>query len=819
METFKPTTSFLSQAALLATVCFISPLIGGELNRDSGRKEGKSTANHASLDEAQELLRKGDEAYTAGRYSDAIEAYAGAGELIPNEPATAELKTAATERHAQASVEHARFLSRKGDVAGAKAIVDQVLQKSTSSKNSSALAFRAQLDDPIRTNPALTVEHAKNVDSVRRRLYTAQGAYDLGKFDEAKSTYEDVLRIDPTNTAARRGMEQVAAAKSAYQKSAYDNTRSEMLSDVTKQWELPVPPTDSELSLLNPDAAPSDTSLISIKDKLDRIIIPKIALDQSTLQETLDFLRVRAVENDTLESDPARKGVNFTVNLGAADSPLAVKIRDTRFDLQLSQLPLSQVLKYITEISNTTYRTDDYSVIIAPVGSISDDLISRTYRVPPDFISSISAGNAESGAAGDPFGKEPAAGLLPKRQSVQEALKTQGVSFPEGATASYIPGNNTLRVVNTATNLDYITQIVETVGRTEPVIVTVRVTMIKVEQTRLEELGFDWLLDNFGFAGEGPFGSKLNLGGGTRGNGDGLSDIELPPESVTRNPITAGNRSGDGAILGNSIDSVLGNRAGRQERNRAPGVFGVRGKLNDANIQMLMRGLDQKKGVDLMAQPAIATRSGQASSVSIVREFIYPTEYEPPELPQSTGGNSSTIIVIGGAGGGGIFGGGSNSTSPVTPATPTAFDKKDVGVTLEVLPVVDANKQYVTLTLTPTFSDFDGFVNYGSPINAIENGLLGPEQVEITPNAILQPVFSKQTMNTTVDIADGATLVLGGLLQEAVQNVEDKTPVLGSIPILGRLFQSKVRKPISTAIVFLVNTQIQDPTGRSFSNR
>ncbi|RYD35532.1 MAG: hypothetical protein EOP85_18945, partial [Verrucomicrobiaceae bacterium] len=54
---------------------------------------------------------------------------------------------------------------------------------------------------------------------------------------------------------------------------------------------------------------------------------------------------------------------------------------------------------------------------------------------------------------------------------------------------------------------------------------------------------------------------------------------------------------------------------------------------------------------------------------------------------------------------------------------------------------------------------------------------------------------------------------------EEVQNVEDQTPVLGSIPIVGRLFQSKARKPSSTAILFLVKVDLLDPTGRPFRDR
>ncbi|RYD19720.1 MAG: type II and III secretion system protein [Verrucomicrobiaceae bacterium] len=796
METLKPIKPFRGRIALLATACLIAQLKGGEPLGRSSLAQNEASRRGAAVEEAQVLLEKGDQAYTAGRYSEAVEAYSGARDLIPDAPLTAELKSAATERYAQASVEHARVLSRKGDVAAAKAAVDKVLAPNVAPENPGALNFRAQLDDPIRTNPALTAEHAKNVDSVRRGLYTAEGAYNLGKFEQSKSEYQKVLRTDPTNTAARRGLEEVEVAKSGYQKSANDHTRAEMLAEVDQAWELQVPPLDIEPTLTDTGGGLIGGDVISVSSKIDRIIIPRIALEQSSLEEALDFLRVKSAENDKLEVDPARKGVNFNVNLGASDSPEATRVRNARFDLRLTNVPLSQVLKYLTDQTQTSFTTDDFAVLITPAGSSSAELVTRTYRVPPDFISSMGTSSGGAAASDDPFAEAPkTTGLLPKRLGAQEALSQQGVAFPEGASATYLGATNTLRVTNTSANQDYIAQIVETIGRTEPVIVAVKVTMVKVEKSHLEELGFDWILEGYGFAKN----KEATLSGGTQGNGDSLDDIQLPVGDSIRNPITSGNRSGDSAISNNSIDGLLKSQAGRQASARAPGVLGVH-YLDDVNLHMLMRGLDQKKNVDMMAKPAVMTRSGQSSSIAIVREFMYATEYEPPELPNTVGNTSGGV-------------------TPVTPATPTAFEKKDVGITLEVLPVVDDQKQYINVTLNPVFSDFDGFVNYGSPINTTVQGALGPETVAVTDNAILMPIFSKQAVTTSVDVADGSTVVVGGLLAESIQNVEDQTPILGSIPIVGRLFQSKARKPSTTAIMFLVNVELLDPTGRPYRNR
>ncbi len=805
METFAPTYLIHFRACCVAFACCLTTLQGGENQSPVGPKREKSRSN-VGLEEARELLSKGDAAYENARYADAVEAYAGARDLIADELGNTTLRAAATQRHAQASVEYARALSRKGDVSGALAVVEKAL--SISPQDSDALAFRNELNDPLRTNPALTKEHAKNVDSVRRLLYTAEGAFGLGKYDQAKQEYEKVLRIDPTNTAARRGMEQVATAKSTYLKSAYDHTRAEMLGQVDAAWELQVPPLELDPGVLQSSSGALGMDTIPASNKIDRIIIPQIALDQTTLSEAIDFLRVRAAENDTLETDPSRRGVNFTINLGPPDSEAAKRIQELRFDLRLSQVPLSQALRYIAELTQTAFTTDDFSVIISPLGSTSDALVSRSYRVPPDFISSLTSG-ATVTASTDPFAADPAtSGVLATRMGAREALEKQGIAFPEGSSVAYLPGNNMLRVVNTPANQDFIAQVIQSIAQAEPMMISVRVTMIETEQINLQELGFDWLLTPFGI-GDGEVG----VSGGTTGNGNAVTDV---PDSVaTADPLTAGLRSGDAAITGDSIDAVIGAQRGRQTSARAPGIMGLRGNIDEATISTLMRGLDLEKSTDVLSKPAVTTRSGQSSSVAFVREFIYPTEYEPPELPTNTAGDTSVIIIDEN---GNVIDG-SRDSAAVTPATPTAFEKRDTGVTLEVLPVADGNKQYIDVTLSPQFVNFDGFVNYGSPINQVRNGLQGSVTVPITENAILMPIFSKNSVTSSLKIVDGGTIVVGGLLRNSIQDVEDKVPVLGSIPLLGRFFQTKARQPISKAIIFLVNVEIIDPTGRPYRNR
>jgi general secretion pathway protein D len=226
---------------------------------------------------------------------------------------------------------------------------------------------------------------------------------------------------------------------------------------------------------------------------------------------------------------------------------------------------------------------------------------------------------------------------------------------------------------------------------------------------------------------------------------------------------------------------------------------------------MIMRGLAQKKGADVMTAPSIVSRSGERATIEIIREFIYPTEYEPPELPQQVG-------VGGGLGGNGDGGNQGGNIFPVTPATPTAFETRNTGVTLEVEPILGEDGYTIDLTFKPEIVEFEGFINYGSPIQSPGTDALGnPITITITENRIEMPVFSTRRVNTSLTIYDGHTVAVGGLMRENVQNVEDKVPILGDLPLIGRLFQTKAENHIKSNLIIFVTARIIDATGQPVS--
>ncbi len=807
-------------AALVAGACLVMPLSGGEGPGAGTYNPRVQDQRRIDMEEAEELLLQGDQAYNAGRFEEAAAAFKGARALVTDAPATRELRSAATARFAMASIERARELSRKGDLQAARATLDEVLAPGVAPDHRDALAVRAQLDDPIRTNPAATVEHVANVDEVRRLLYTAEGAFDLGRFDDARRHYESVLRIDPTNTAARRGMERVTREITAYAAGSKDQGRAEMLAQIDSSWETPVAPALEVPELSDMFQESASRANMPVLNKIERIILPEVMLDEATIEEAVDLLRQRSQELDVFEPDPALRGVNFNVEIGGSDSELGNSIRAHRIKLRARGLPISEVLNQIAAQTQTVWSTDAFAVVIRPRGAEAGQMLTRVFRVPPNFKAALNsqAGGEAGAAAADPFAPQAAPGLQVVRLDVREALTNLGMQFPEGSSVSLT--GNSLAVTNTPGNIAFAEAVVDSIAKQERVMAKIVVKMMRVEENRLKEIGFDWLLDTQGFGGASwiPGADKLNISGGTQGNGGNLGDMANGAGGVDPRPITAGNRSGNAATFNDSIDSAInrprygiGSLLGAQ---RAPGAFQVTKVLDDGIVSAMLRAVDQKKGVDLVTTASTIVHSGQVSTVRSVREMMYPQSYEPPELPNSVG----DVDGFGGGGGGNM--------NAVTPSHPTDFTSREVGVILEVTPTVDLDNGCVDVALVPQVINFDGFIDWGSPIRQpLEvplTGLLNPlasSSAELSANHIYMPVFSRHSTNTSVYVADGATIVIGGMLQDRINMIDDKTPVLGAIPLLGRLFQSQVNQPVSTAVVFFVNVSMVDPTGQPFRQR
>jgi len=775
--------------------------------------EAEVAKRQAKIQEAQAHIVEANLLHQKGNDEEAMRLYLEAYESLPDAPIAAATKSSARIGFTDAANAQAKKLADGAHYADARALLNKVLEPNFNPDDEGTKRLLKQFDDPERYPPALTPEHKENVAKVESLLHEANGASELGDFDKATAKFAEVLRIDKYNKAARRGMEVADQRRAEYFTTARDHMRAKALAEVSKQWESPVPVID-----LSSQFGGSGGGINEGKDdlltKLKTIIIPVVDLQGASLDEVVEFIRIRA-----RDLDPAKKGVGLVLKVPA-------ELKNRSITLNLTQAPLIEVLRYVTEMSGTAYRLDGYAVTIVGQAEKSNTMVTKSFRVPPTFIQNASVSETPVGVApvADPFanaGKAPAGagssstGL--RRLGAKEFLESQGVVFPEGSAAGYNSSTNILFVTNTVENIGLIETLIDQATSQAPRQVEIQVKMIEIGQTRLEELGFDWLIGQSNL----PTTSGLFTGGGTIGNqrGGNFTASEFPIADqngtpVGGNPVTAGLRGSADILNHQTIESLIAQKNFTTQPNtdvRSPGTFALAGVFTDPQFQTVVRALSQNKGLDLMAAPTVVTKSGQRASIVAARELRYPTQFTPPQIPQTI---RSPRVLLTSVNGVITRSQGLQGAIPITPTTPTSFEKRDVGITLEVEPVISENNRAIDLNLAPSSVEFEGFINYGLPItSSAPSRIFGSTNTYVIPNPILQPIFRTNKVSTSVTVWDGSTVVLGGVIREDRTDINDKVPLIGDLPLIGRSFQSKATQSQKKAIVFFVTAHIIDPAG------
>jgi type II secretory pathway component GspD/PulD (secretin) len=140
-------------------------------------------------------------------------------------------------------------------------------------------------------------------------------------------------------------------------------------------------------------------------------------------------------------------------------------------------------------------------------------------------------------------------------------------------------------------------------------------------------------------------------------------------------------------------------------------------------------------------------------------------------------------------------------TSAITPNQ----QQIEIGPVLDVIPVVLSDGYTINLTLIPSLTEFSGY----DPSPTIP----GVNNVNVIMIPTILPHFTVRQVISTVNIWDNQTVVLGGLISSTVQSTKDKIPMLGDLPLVGRLFQSQTKTSVKKNLMIFVTATIVDPAG------
>jgi len=660
--------------------------------------------------------------------------------------------------------------------------------------NEKALEQLRQSDEVLRrgtvgseqVNPALTTRFFDRLNGVRSGLEQAEELRQTGQLDKAEQAYEDVLKNDPFNVVATDGIKKIYQERALVADRARDLSTMTMKREVKEAWNNIYPKTSSVSGGVEVSGAMTASSSYNLEKKLQRTIIPTINFSGADLEQIRKALISLSRQFDPEMSQGG--GINFVVSSDITEvQPVT---------LRLKQTSLAEVVRYISQIAGVKARITDIGVTFGPLVEKRPDLIPRNFTVSPSFFKGAEAAadstpNVRGGGATG-LSTDTSSGL-----SEQKKLVALGVTFPEGAYAVYNKNTSQLKVVNNAEMLELIGQLISA-AEEETLLIQVGIRLVEINQLDLDSVTMNSTVGGSGINLLSPVPSGLtsSSGGAT-------------PAASTQQGVNAqlNQVQGVGLLPNNTLQSFLqsGVLAGTNQTSAySLNTMDLGGTiLNGMQFRALITAVSQKNSANVLANPSIVLKRGQEGSIEVTQEFRYVKEYNDPQSSirtiQSTSTNANVISLVDVPGPETVIGSFPSSIS----------DPEPIGVKMGVKPDVTGDNSRVLLELKPSFVDFEGFINYGTQINSSYTLTYFNQSVTILTNNIQQPVFIRRDLTLpAVEVTDGYTLLLGGLLREDIQKIDEKVPIIGDIPIFGRAFQGKTEQAIKKNTLIFVTPRI-----------
>ncbi|WP_372796103.1 type II secretion system protein GspD [Pontiella sp.] len=651
------------------------------------------------------------------------------------------------------------------------------------------------------TAPAATVETAQPAAvtaaptaapaAASKDLFTrALDAYQAGDLGMAEALFEEVLKQDPYDRRAMEYLKRTAQKISANEIALQRATRQQAMAEADASWNP-----DVKIPKLDIDAGSDQVideramQVAAMTARLEKIVIPSLDFREANIKDVVLFLTETARRQDA-----TKQGVNILL-MGMENS---MAMDANNITISIRDMSLLEALQYIVEMASLKFDVQPKAVAIMPVNYVApEDLKLVTYDVIPEVgaeLESMSGGGG--GGVDDLFGDTS---VSESTGPTDVAAFFSIVEWPEGSSAVYQPNFHKLFVKNTPKNLGAVEEILadledEAIKKRSQQ-VEIEAKFVEYNEGALEELGFSWTLyDDGSFAG-------LSFADSSSQDfyqpGQGLaSSTTLPDGNVLYSSPTTGYTQ---------ISDVAGTGTGQSlfgSNQRSNGsVFetiqsGILSTMGGAPAEMILRNsssfpfdlaitaMEQEGTADTLNAPKVTTKSGNEAIIRVVEVHRYPQDYDV-----ETGQRTAPVVK------------------------PQDWEDYDLGVVLKVTPVVDAESNTIDLDLQPEITEFKGYDSYIAGYNAYESGGSNSSEVfgNSAPLEILMPYFETRAIQTQVTIADGATVVMGGLVNERTETFRDQVPFLGDIPYLGRLFRTEGSRSQKMNLVISVKaTQVDD---------
>ena len=756
------------------------------------------------VSDARKLISESRSLTGEKRYDDASAALDKAAALLPGnataDVARAELKKARV-RLAEARYEQCVVVR---DIKGAEKQVEAVeLLSGKDDKRAKALRadLAAKKNDPHFKNIAeISPEFALREKKAEELLAKGRAQYLYGDYIGALETYKEVLQYQPYNTEAKALS--IRIRETLHEKSGVYNkevTKKKLLESVDNSWAM------AEAFVKDKATAESNTTEDAVLTRMKGITLPEVTLKEVPLE-----VAVQTLSELALTYDREQKGVNMVL--------IDPEKKNPQVSLTMRNMPLNRVLEQVLRQVNYSFAINAGVVEVRPeAGNL--EVETEFFPLAQGAVTRMTGAGAKAsgGDAASPFGGGGGAADAesPHNAALKRYFRGVGMEFDDAKGYALQYDGTQLIVTHNRRTLERVRSILRRYSDVRQVAIETK--FIEVNQGALNEIAANWTATNEvtrngqktiqtqAATGNRTLDSAFSRNSG--GNPGSISTAGTPAYTTIVNGAQQQVDAVDPKLIAdipNSAPRVPGsanyganNVAVFGSTTSYPGQFTTSFGIGGYDVNLFIQALEQTTGSDLMAAPSLTVKDATTATIKIAQLLRYPEGYGQIQSNVSNGGGN---FNNGGGGGGGSV--------SITAGTPQDFVEKEVGVILDVTPTVAQDGESIELDLKPQIVEFEGFVEYGGTSVAVASGT-----VVTVPSGFYQPVFSIRKVETKVTVFDGATVVIGGLTREEVKSVHDKVPVLGDMPLIGKLFRSDGKTSSKRNLMVFVTANMISPTG------
>lgn len=673
-------------------------------------------------------------------------------------------------------------------------------------KQKEAAQFRIQQDDAYQQDLIEEQRRRRYLeDRVRHLFVEANKNFEAERYGQAEKLAEEIIRLDPNNEDALKLKDISVGARHAKQD-------EDLVDRYAEEWKLAIEHADmGQVPQIDIVKFPNTTEWARIQNRAES----ETSISEET-QEPPENVEIRnRMKNTKVTLDftdtPLGQVIAFLQDVSGVNMIIDPSVTENgeeeiNITLAVQEVQLEQALNLILTFKNLAMTIEDGVLIISSQEKARGKTILQLFDVrdltggvndfPGQKLALSTDETGDGGFAGGVVATDEGGGkgVTITAEDLENLIRENisRASWEEDETVSLTIRNGTMIVKQRSDVLKQIDNLLNDLRKSTGLLVTIETRFITIDDDFLEDVGVDFrglgggLADSLLTPGNDEL--PLTVPPATGVSGDTLTELNggAQPGTVailddvlfgtSASPAGAGTGGSSGLFFNDNSDGDLRSRI----ENLFGGALGSTSTLfadgglsftysfiDDFELNAILRAVRKTDRINVVTAPKLTAFNTQRANISVLNQVAYIRDFDV-EVAQNAFIADPLIGYI------------------------------QDGVVLDVRPIVSSDKKYITLELRPQVAELEA-----RPIPTFTSTLSGMATVVLEI-----PSIRLQSVETTVTVPDGGTVMLGGLTRTQETDLKSGIPWLMNIPIVNFFFSRKGKLYTKRNMIILVTAHI-----------